>query len=67
MASSDVPATALGVTDPRGWDRTSWLADLLPHLVYGVATAITFDALADQLPGSSSTFIQPAWWRSKER
>ena len=47
MASSDVPATALGITDPRGWDRTSWLADLVPHLVYGVATAITFDALAD--------------------
>jgi hypothetical protein len=47
MASSDVPATALGITDPRAWDRTSWLADLVPHLVYGVATAIAFDALAD--------------------
>lgn len=46
MAASDFPATALGITDPRSWDRSSWAADLLPHLVYGLATALTFDALA---------------------
>ena len=40
-------ATALGITDPRGWDRSAWAADLLPHLAYGLATALTFDALAD--------------------
>ena len=47
MAASDLPATALGLTDPRGWDRSAWAADLLPHLAYGLATALAFDALAD--------------------
>jgi hypothetical protein len=30
---------ALGVTDPRKWSLEEWLADLLPHLGYGAATA----------------------------
>ncbi|RBY90613.1 hypothetical protein [Blastococcus sp. TF02A-26] len=35
MAASDVPATLLGVGDPRTWSRTDWLADAVPHLAYG--------------------------------
>jgi hypothetical protein len=46
MAASDLPPTVLGVTDLRTWDRSSWASDLLPHLAYGLATAVTFDALA---------------------
>lgn len=42
MAGSDLPMTALGLTDPRKWDATSWVADLLPHLAYGVAAAATY-------------------------
>ena len=45
MAGSDVPAAALGVTDPKTWRLSGWLADLVPHLVYGMATAIAFDSL----------------------
>ena len=40
------PMTLLGVTDPRTWPMKSWLADLVPHLAYGVVTAAVLDALA---------------------
>lgn len=46
MAGSDVPATALGVTDPRSWSRQSWLADIVPHLAYGLTTAAVFKAFS---------------------
>ncbi|MYU20671.1 hypothetical protein [Streptomyces sp. SID8352] len=45
MAGGDLPATALGVTDPGRWDRVSWLSDLIPHLVYGYTTASVYQAL----------------------
>lgn len=42
MAGSDIPMTALGLTDPREWDATSWAADSLPHLAYGVAATAAY-------------------------
>lgn len=45
MAASDVPATRLGLTDPRTWRPVDWAADVVPHLVYGTVTALTFEAL----------------------
>ena len=39
------PMGALGVTDPRTWPAESWLSDLVPHLAYGLATAVTYDLL----------------------
>ncbi len=39
MAMSDAGATALGVTDPRSWGVKGWIADVIPHLVFGFATA----------------------------
>jgi hypothetical protein len=44
MAGSNVPMTALGVTDPRSWDATSWLSDVIPHLAYGAVTAAVLTA-----------------------
>lgn len=44
MAGSDVPATLLGVTDPATWPPSSWAADVVPHLAYGLATALAYDA-----------------------
>jgi hypothetical protein len=35
---------ALGVTDPRTWSGKDWIADLVPHLVYGIVTKNTIDA-----------------------
>lgn len=40
-----VPYSALGVSDPRTWPAQSWAADIIPHLCYGWATAVAFDAL----------------------
>jgi hypothetical protein len=45
LVSSDLPATALGLTDPREWPAEAWLSDLVPHLAYGVVTAVTYDRL----------------------
>lgn len=48
MAGSDVPATALGVTNPKEWDRNSWVSDIVPHLAYGMVVALVFDAFKDR-------------------
>jgi len=42
MAGSDIPMTALGLTDPREWDSASWAADVLPHLAFGAAAAVAY-------------------------
>lgn len=41
------PYAALGVSDPRTWPAKSWVADVIPHLCYGLATAAAFDAFRD--------------------
>lgn len=46
MAASDVPAVTLKVTDPRTWGASGWLADAVPHLAYGWATAAAYDEIA---------------------
>lgn len=38
------PMTVLGVTDPRTWAATDWASDVVPHLAYGVTTALTAQA-----------------------
>jgi hypothetical protein len=35
---SNVPMTALGVTDPRTWSAADWVSDIVPHLAYGAVT-----------------------------
>ena len=45
MALSDVPATAMKLTDPRRWGASSWAADILPHLAYGLVTAGALELL----------------------
>ena len=44
MAASDVPIAALGVSDPATWGVSGWAADIVPHLAYGLVTAIAYDA-----------------------
>ncbi|WP_435107374.1 hypothetical protein [Nocardiopsis synnemataformans] len=43
---STAPMTALGVTDPREWSAASWISDLVPHLAFGLVTALAYE-LAD--------------------
>ncbi|MFD0971448.1 hypothetical protein [Plantactinospora endophytica] len=45
MLASDGTLTALGVTDPRRWSRTDWLADIVPHLAYGLVAVATLGQL----------------------
>lgn len=44
MAASDVPSILLGVTKPSEWGIAGWLADIIPHYLYGLFTAIAYDA-----------------------
>jgi hypothetical protein len=41
MASTDSQMAVLGVSDPRSWRAQDWLADAVPHAVYGAVTAWT--------------------------
>lgn len=43
LAGSNGPMTALGVTDPRTWSTTDWVSDVVPHVAYGVVTALVYD------------------------
>jgi hypothetical protein len=45
LVAGNAPMTLLGVTDPRRWSAADWLSDLLPHMAYGVATAIVLEML----------------------
>lgn len=45
MLGSNGPMTVLGVTDPRTWPASSWLADVVPHLAYGATTAAVLERL----------------------
>ncbi len=47
MAASDYPATRLGLTEPRDWSAVDWASDVLPHMAFGVVTALTFEAARD--------------------
>ena len=45
LIGTNGPMTVLGVTDPRTWRRSDWVADLVPHVVYGVVTAAVLERL----------------------
>jgi hypothetical protein len=46
MVAADGPLAALRVSDPRTWSHTDWIADIVPHFVYGVVTAAVWRRLA---------------------
>ncbi|HEX2912134.1 MAG TPA: hypothetical protein VH186_15095 [Chloroflexia bacterium] len=45
MAASDTPLVAFGISDPKKWGVSGWASDILPHLVYGIVTSGTYEAL----------------------
>ena len=47
MAASDYPPTRLGLTEPRYWSATDWASDVLPHMAFGIVTAVAFEAARD--------------------
>ncbi len=44
LVGANGPMTVLGVTDPRTWSRADWLADVVPHVAFGVVTAAALRA-----------------------
>ena len=44
MAVTDTSSTVAGATNPRTWGTSGWLSDLIPHAIYGLVTASTFDS-----------------------
>jgi hypothetical protein len=42
LAGANGPMTLLGVTDPRSWSTMDWVADVVPHLAYGLVTATAY-------------------------
>lgn len=47
MAASDVPLVALGLSNPKTWGFSGWVADVIPHLIYGLVTVATYESLMD--------------------
>jgi hypothetical protein len=50
MTGSDVALTVSGLTDPRQWPLSGWVADVVPHLAYGAATAGVYQLAAGSGP-----------------
>jgi hypothetical protein len=51
MTISDSTMTALKISDPRSWTLATVAADALPHLAYGLTTAVALHRL---LPRSAA-------------
>ncbi|MEV6647946.1 hypothetical protein [Amycolatopsis sp. NPDC051371] len=47
IAVSAAPMAAIGVSDPRDWSLSDWVADVVPHLAYGWVTTATYAAMLD--------------------
>ena len=45
MAASDVPLVTSGLSNPKTWGVSGWAADAIPHLIYGLVTAIAYETL----------------------
>ncbi|HEX6237353.1 MAG TPA: hypothetical protein VFZ68_09170 [Acidimicrobiales bacterium] len=60
MIGANLPAVASGVTDPRRWGLAGWLADLVPHAAYGIATAACLDSLGGGSPRQPGRDLRPA-------
>jgi len=45
MVAANASLVRLGITDPRRWSATDWVADALPHLAYGLVAHATLTGL----------------------
>lgn len=48
MIASDVPLVALRVSHPKTWGLSGWAADIIPHLCYGLATVLSYEAVTNR-------------------
>jgi hypothetical protein len=47
LVGANGPMALMGISDPRTWSASDWASDLVPHLGYGLVTALTYSAIAD--------------------
>jgi hypothetical protein len=47
MSFTEGGAVVAGATDEKNWGAEGWLEALVPHLVFGIATVATYDAIGD--------------------
>jgi hypothetical protein len=54
IVGANAPMAAMKITDPRDWSAADWIADLVPHLAYGLVTGWVLDRLdrREQWPAS---------------
>jgi hypothetical protein len=45
MAAGNAVPVAKGITEPADWGTAGWLADIVPHTIYGLVTLLAFDRL----------------------
>jgi hypothetical protein len=45
LVGTNGPMTVLGVTNPLTWSLADWISDLVPHLGYGIVTALVLHYL----------------------
>ncbi len=48
MTASDVPLVLARVSNPKTWGLSGWVSDLIPHVIYGLVTVLTYEALRDE-------------------
>jgi len=37
-----------GATDPKAWGTSGWLADIVPHAIYGLVTSAAYELFDDE-------------------
>ena len=48
MLAGDIPGALTGASDPSDWTAADWASTLIPHLVYGLVTAATYERIANR-------------------
>jgi hypothetical protein len=46
MTAADASYAVTGVSDPKTWSIADWMSDLVPHIIYGLVTVATYEAIA---------------------
>jgi hypothetical protein len=62
MVASDVPLVTLGVSNPKTWGLSGWLADIIPHLIYGLVTVSSYEMLMQASSRRAFMKRPRRWW-----
>jgi len=46
MTAADASYALSGASDPAEWTTADWISDLVPHVVYGLVTAATYEVIS---------------------